>query len=349
MAKIKKSSDNASAKIRYSFQKILTGSDLSHRRLPLMSAASANTGPVVWITACSHGDEICGIAIIQEVFKKIRRRLLRGTVYAFPLMNPIGFETASRNITMSREDLNRSFPGETTGSLGERIADLIFRTILNTSPSVVLDLHNDWTKSIPYALIDRNPGNLHKAAYEKTKSFAKQTGLLVIADTDDMKTSLSHNLLLKDVPTVTFELGEPKLINEKNVEYGLGAIWNVLASLEMIEPLEDPFRYSSSTTYGRGKILKYSDKPYSSKSGIIRFLAKPGDEVKKDQPFAKILNIFGKHQETVNALNDAVVLGHSDISVVFPGMPIMAFGTSSNDLPHLNTHLKWQKGDSPKP
>jgi predicted deacylase len=326
MARDRQSSNAPSVRISYSFLKILTGSDLSRRRLPLMSAVSVNPGPVVWLTACGHGDEICGIVIIQELFRQMRRRLLRGAVHAFPLMNPMGFETASRNITVSREDLNRSFPGEPTGSLGKRIANHIFSRILSTSPSLVLDLHNDWTKSIPYLLIDRVPANLPKAVTEKTEVFAKQTGFVVIVDTDEMTSTLPYNLLLNNVPAITLELGEPYLVNERNVEYGLGAIWNTLAYLEMIKPPEEPFSYPVPPAYSARRLLTYSDKPYSSQSGIIRFLAKPGDAVKKGQPFARIVNAFGKHQETVKALEDAIVLGHSDTSVVFPGMPIMAFG-----------------------
>ncbi|MFH1267710.1 MAG: M14 family metallopeptidase, partial [Planctomycetota bacterium] len=290
-----------------------------------------NPGPVVWLTACGHGDEVCGIVIIQEVFRKIRRELLRGAVHAFPLMNPIGFETASRNITMSREDLNRSFPGEATGSLGMRIAHRIFSTIMETSPDLVLDLHNDWTKSIPYALIDRDPGKPYRAAYEKTMACAQRTGFASIVDKDELTSTLSHNLLLSGVPALTLELGEPFVINEVNVEFGLGAIWNVLARLEMTAPRGEPFLYPVPLAYQEGQLLRYSDKPFSSTSGIVRFLAKPGEAVKKGQPFARIVNAFGKHQETARALDDAIVLGHSDCSAVFPGMPIMAFGVIPNE------------------
>jgi predicted deacylase len=225
MAERRHARDTASVKISYSFLKILTGSDLSRRRLPLMSARSVHPGPVVWLTACGHGDEICGIVIIQEVFKRIRQSLLCGAIHAFPLMNPLGFETASRNITLSREDLNRSFPGEGTGSLGKRIANRIFSTIMETSPHLVLDLHNDWIESIPYVLIDHHHGDLHQAAYDKTESFAKQTGFVAILDTEELPSTLSCNLLLNDVPALTLELGESYVINERNVEYGLEAIW----------------------------------------------------------------------------------------------------------------------------
>jgi hypothetical protein len=60
-------------KIRYTFKKILTGSDLSRRRLPFMAAESSRPGPVVWLTACSHGDEVGDMVVIQEIFKLIRK------------------------------------------------------------------------------------------------------------------------------------------------------------------------------------------------------------------------------------------------------------------------------------
>lgn len=321
-------------KLHYSFKNILTGSDLSRRRLPLMSAVSDKPGPLVWLTACGHGDEVGGIVVIQEVFKRLRRRLLCGTVQAFPLMNPLGFETRSRHITMSREDLNRSFPGNPQGSLGERIAHRIFSTITAVTPSLVLDLHNDWIESIPYVLVDGDPGSAHKGVYKQSKRIAGKTGLFLIIDAEDLKKSLSYNLLMCDVPALTLELGKSQVVSEANVACGLEAIWNVLAHLGMVAAQQEQFQYPLPPGYGRGQLLRYSDKPYSSKTGIIRFLAKPGDVVQTDQPLAKIVNAFGRHQETITAIHDAFVLGHSDSSAAFPGMPIMAFGVPETDGQH---------------
>jgi len=314
------------AKLHYSFLKILSGSDLSRRRLPLMSAMAPQPGPVVWLTACGHGDEVSGMAIVQEVFRGVRRRLVRGTVHAFPLMNPMGFEMATRNISISREDLNRSFPGSATGSLGERIAHQIFTAIVETGPAVVLDLHNDWIESMPYVLVDHDLGGPHRAAYEKTITAGRNTGFCVIVDAEELNKTLSFSLLSRDIPALTLELGQPRIVSETNVTHGVAAVWNILASLEMIEPCGEPFCYTLPPAYGNGRLLRYSDKPYGSKTGMIRFLAKPGDEVQKGQPLAKIVNAFGRHQETVTALDDALVLGHTDSSAAFPGMPIMAFG-----------------------
>ncbi|HUW17891.1 MAG TPA: succinylglutamate desuccinylase/aspartoacylase family protein [Sedimentisphaerales bacterium] len=313
-------------RIKYSFLKIMTGSDLSRRRLPFMSVQSANPGPVVWLTGCIHGDEVTGIVTIQEVFKRIQRQhLLRGAVHAFPLMNPIGFETVSRNITLSREDLNRAFPGNPNGSLAERIAERIFSTIRQTNPSLVLDLHNDWMKSIPYTLIDPNPGGAYKAAYEKTKAVAGKSGFLIILETEELTKSFTYNLLQHNIPALTIELGESYVVNEENVEYGVKSILAILAHLEMVENTDAPFSFQLPQP-ARGKVLKFSPQPVSSASGIIRFLVNPGDLVRKGQPVAKIYNTFGKLLDTILSQADGIVLGHSDSSVAFPGAPVMAFG-----------------------
>jgi predicted deacylase len=313
-------------KVRYSFLKILTGSDLSRRRLPFMAIESPNPGPVVWLTGCIHGDEVTGIVTIQEVFKTIRKQpLLRGSLYALPLMNPIGFETASRNITLSKEDLNRSFPGSKAGSLAERIADIIFTTIVQTKPDLVLDLHNDWMKSMPYTLIDPAPPHGHKQTYEKTKSVAEKSGFLVVLDTDEIQHSFSYSLLRHNIPALTIELGESYVVNEANVGYGIKSILGILAYLGMMEPKAEPFRFDLPQDV-KGKNLKFSRGPYSSASGIIRFSVQPGQMIKKNQPAAKIYNMFGKLQETVVCQQDGIVLGHSDSSVAYPGAPITALG-----------------------
>jgi len=318
--------------IRYSFINVLTGSDLSTRRLAVMEAKSHNEGPVVWLVGCLHGEEVGGIAIIQELFKRLKREpLTKGAVHAFPLANPMGFEMMSRNIGVNEDDLNRSFPGNPKGSLAERIADKIFAAITTTQPTLVLDLHNDWTQSIPYTLIDPYPGADHKEVYEKVKTFAKQTGLPVINeqedpdDKDDLKTSLSGSLLLNNVPAITLELGEAYVVNEQNVEEGVKAIWNILMKLEMVGPSEQKMGYIVPADL-QGRVLHYSHQPVSSNSGIIRFKVKPGQLVKKDQPIAKIYNVFGKLEQTLAADHDGIVLGLSDSAVALPGEPIVSFG-----------------------
>jgi predicted deacylase len=295
-----------------------------------MSIKSDQPGPVIWLTACAHGDEVCGMVVIHEIFRKAKKQLLCGSINAIPLMNPFGFEHGTRMITPSQEDLNRCFPGNSQGSLGERMASDIFSMVMESNPDLVLDLHTDWKRSVLYAVLDAYPGSsIHKPAYELAKKIALDTNLIVIQEQEILEGTLSYNLLLNSVPSLTLELGEPYVINEINVSAGVDAIWSVITSMKMCKS-PDPLLESASIQVDRAaNIYQYFDLPHSSTSGIIRFLAQPGQSIRAGQPFAKISNAFGKHQETINAMRDGMILGHTDSSVVFPGMPIMAFGVTS--------------------
>jgi predicted deacylase len=311
-------------KIAYTFLKILTGSDLSRRRLPMMSAQGETVGPVVWLTSCIHGDEVSGVVIIQEIFRILKKRpMLKGAVKALPLMNPIGFEAGSRNITLSKEDLNRSFPGNRNGSLAERIAETIFSTIEATSPALVLDLHCDWIRSMPYTLIDQSPGPAGKDAYAKIKQVAKSAGLLIVQESVPQKGTFSYSLIERNIAALTLELGESYVVNEENVRLGVRSVMSILTSLEMLEPQGEPFQYELPAQF-RGKTLRLADQPTSSTSGVIRFLAGAGDVVTKGKAVARIYNTFGKLQETIVSPADGIVLGHCDSSVGYPGAPVMA-------------------------
>jgi hypothetical protein len=297
-----------------------------------MTAAAAGAGPTLWLTACAHGDEVGGVVVIQEVFRRLKRiPLLCGEVRAFPLMNPMGFEVGTRHISIGGEDLNRSFPGNPNGSLAQRIAATIFEEIIQTKPALVLDLHNDWRNSIPYAVIDPQRKSAHREAYASARRFARTTGLPLVEESNSVSDSnvsrktLSGSLLLCDVPAITLELGEAYVVNETNVDHGVRAIWNVLSELGMVAKQEKPFEFELHREWRR-QFLAYSDGTLSSTSGIIRFLVKPGDLVTDGQPVAKIYNAFGKLLETVVSAHRAVVLGHSDSSVAFPGVPVVALG-----------------------
>ena len=306
--------------------KILTGSDLSKRVIPYMSIRSENEGPLIWLVGCIHGDEIGGTVIIHEIFKRIGRYLKKGSIHAFPLVNPLGFENATRAISISGEDLNRAFPGNPKGTFAQRVAYHVFTHITNTHPDLVLDLHNDWNKSVPYALIDPISEN---SSLEKTVlEYAAQTGLIQIRDIDLIKNSLSYNLLREEIPSLTLECGESMIINEKNVEYGINAVWNILMKNGMVENTVEHFQFPLPASL-KDKVLFYSSKPLCPASGIIRFSKKPGQMVRPGDSIARIYNSFGKRTETITAIHEGIILGHSDYAIAYPGAPIMAFGITN--------------------
>jgi predicted deacylase len=315
-------------RLRCTFRKILTGSDLSRRRLPEMTLETGRPGPTIWLTGCAHGDEVGGMVVIHETFRRLRRGALRaGCVRAFPLMNPLGFEVGSRKISMSGEDLNRSFPGSPTGSLAERLAHLVFDTIEQSRPVAVLDLHNDWIRSIPYALLDAPPIGAEAAVVEAVRGLAGETGLPIVQETVPMPKTLSATLLSRGTPALTLELSESYVVNEQQVEVGVRAVWRIMERLEMVE--DDPSLAGGDLPLPAGAIgpvLRYVDEPRVSTSGVIRFRVRAGQIVQREQELATVHNAFGRRLERVRAPCAGLVLGISDSSVAYPGVPVLALG-----------------------
>ena len=313
--------------MKSSFFEVLAGSDLPPAQLPVMSVKARCSGPAIWLTACAHGDEVGGVVVIQEVFHQIRKSLIKGSVEAVLLMNPTGFAAGSRYIGYSGEDLNRCFPGNPNGSLGERIADQIFRRITDTAPGLVMDLHNDWKRSVPYVVLEPQTCDFPASTHGASKKIGEAAGFYLIEDTDDQKGCLSSNLLIKGIPALTLELGESFVVNERFVQYGVQSILNVLTYLQMIPCFPRLAPFPLHDQYGRGKVLKYSDRPRCSQAGILRFFVKPGDLVEKGQPVARVFDFFGRLRETLTANGPAIILGTSDSSVAYPGMAPVAYGT----------------------
>lgn len=316
-------------KFHHSFLKVLTGSELSRHRLPYMVAEAESPGPTIWLTAGCHGDEVGGMVVAQEVFRQLRKRpLKRGSLHAFPIMNPRGFEAGSRQITMSNEDLNRAFPGSSEGTLAERMAEKIFGTIIRSAPTFVVDLHNDWIRSIPYVVLDPPPQVASDAQRQRVVAAAMSMGFAIVTESTAIRRTLSHSLTEHGVAALTVELGESYVVNENQVTLGVQAVFNVLEHFDVVEPDNQKISAAKIELPAdvRAKELIYSCRPLSPDSGILRYLVKPGDQVRAGQPIAKIYNAFGRLQSTLLAEGDALVLGLSDSSVAFPGAPVMASG-----------------------
>lgn len=319
------------ASVRSSHMVILAESDISVRRIPRLIALGARAGPVVWLTAGVHGDELTGVVVIQELFKRLRKTpLLCGEVHGFPLLNPMGFENHSRTVSLSGEDLNRSFPGSAKGSLAERMADRVFRVIVATHPNLVVDLHSDWRHSIPYTVLDAFVGHRNRKAYAEARAASKKTGFLLVREraqeARNMRGALSWALLRHDVPALTIELGESDIVNEANVARGVNSLWNLLSDYGLTErePVSQTHRLPPDL---RGRVLHYTEEPRSPRTGIVRFLVKPGDVVTRGVAIGRIYDLLGQAKHTLRAEHDGIVLGHSDSSATHPGLPVMAFAT----------------------
>ncbi len=297
--------------------------DIIQRRIPVLIADSKQAGPVVWLTACIHGDEVGGTAIIHDVFIRLKEAgLLRGRVHAYPLVNSMGFENVSRFINIDREDLNRCFPGDPRGSMGQQIARRLYDTIIKSEPDLLIDIHNDWIESVPYLLIE--PANIYpsKELFAQVTDLARASGLLLVEDSSDgnaPQNTLAGALVSAGIPAYTIEAGGAYAVVEEGVKAGTNAILSTLQGLEMIDLGEAlPARGAPKER------LRYTNQPLCTTSGLIRFAVKPGQEIRKGQLLATVYSAFGSREESLRAAADGFVLGLEDHARVLPGREVIA-------------------------
>ncbi len=288
----------------------------------MLVAESRQPGPVVWLTACIHGDEVGGTAIVHDVFARLRKEGLgRGAVHAFPLINSMGFENVSRYINTEREDLNRCFPGDPKGSMGEQIARRLYHTIMKSDPSLVIDIHNDWVQSIPYVLLDPPKSYPDRTTERRTLELARASGLLLVEDSDvfhPLRNTLAGAFVDAGVPAFTIEAGGAFAVVEEGVAAGRDAVLSTLRSMEMID------WFAPAEQAGKKMPLRYTNRPLCSTSGLIRFDVHPGQEIREGRILAKVYSAFGSCEESLLAMADGFVLGLEDHARVHPGREVIA-------------------------
>jgi uncharacterized protein len=317
--------------IRKDYIPLYKGIDLSHRRLPLMLADSGMKGPTVWVTAAIHGDEVTGTAVVLSLFDRFKNLpLLRGKVYAFPILNPSGFEAVSRHDVFEEEDLNRHFDMFSSRSLSKLHAGIILGSVMETKPSYVIDLHTDSLNSIAYILIDRPKILTNKKTLFDSIGLAKILGFPWAIDTDrqagyPLEKCFTGRLITEGIPAVTIELGGPLYINDEFRSQGLTAVWNVLSSLSMVKGQEREFDNSEP------KNAYYIEQRIRTEStGIISYRVKPGKHVREGEILGKVRNVFGETIEIIRASSKGVVFSHEDQSIAFPGQTMFTIAVEKS-------------------
>lgn len=98
---------------------------------------SSIPGDTVYIVAGVHGDERAGW-YAGSLLKNIS--IKSGDLYILAPANSLGAKNTTRYVE-NREDLNRSFPGNTEGTATERFAYSLIEDIKDKDPQLLLDLH----------------------------------------------------------------------------------------------------------------------------------------------------------------------------------------------------------------
>jgi predicted deacylase len=279
--------------------------DFTDLSIPVHVTRGRKAGPVMFLTAAVHGDEINGVEIVRRVLARKALRKLRGTLIAVPVVNVFGFNNQSRNLPDGR-DLNRSFPGSPTGSLTARMASLVVDEIVSKCTHGI-DLHTG----------TRHRANLPqiRACVDdpETERLARAFGVPVIINAALRDGSLRETARAYGIPVLLFEGGEALRFDEHAITLGVKGVLRVMRSIGMLEPKAPRGRDRQAI------IAKGSHWVRAPHSGILRATLDLGARVARGDRLGILGDPLGTHSTDVRALHSGIVIGAARLPLTSQG------------------------------
>jgi predicted deacylase len=285
--------------------RLVTGGQVT---LPVRIVHGREEGPVVWMNAATHGDEVVGVEVIREVLATLSPRTLRGTIIAVPILNVLGFMSGDRYLP-DRRDLNRSFPGSARGSLASRLAHLFMEEVVSKC-SVGIDLHTgaDQRSNLPQIRADLDDA--------ETVRLATAFGAPLMLHAKIRDGSLRHAAREAGAKVLLYEGGENKRFDDYAIEAGMLGVRRILAELGMtannVPPPATEVRLARTSGWVRAR-----------RTGILRLDARLGQEVTDGERLGSLYNSFGRTLRAVYANRTGVVIGRTESPLVNRGDAII--------------------------
>ena len=279
-------------------------------RIPIHVRRAEAEGPVVFVTAALHGDEINGTGAVRHLIQDEDFSLLKGSIILVPVLNLLAFDRHSRYLP-DRRDLNRSFPGSSTGSLASRMARRLFEEIVSRS-DFGIDLHTAAVRRTNY------PNVRGDMAHPEVRRVAESFGTEIIINGKGPKGGFRREACRAGCPTIVMEGGEVWKVEPGIVESATRGVRNVLRGLGMLDgELERPMY---QVVVERSKWIR------AEKGGFLQFHVSPGDVIEKGQPLATNTTLLGEERSMLHSPFDAVVIGMTTLPAISPGEPVCNLG-----------------------
>lgn len=290
---------------------------------PLQSAlhvlAGVEAGPVLYVQAAVHGDEVNGVEVVRRVITGVDPKQMRGILIAVPVTNGLGFALHQRRTPFDEEDMNRVWPGKAGGMTSQQLAYNLYYQVISLA-QYVIDLHTANSKTLLHVVYSHDDAGSRK--------LAEVFGVEVLLEEDvreEQKQArfmgkLRNVLNMHGVAAITPELGGNNYFEEENIVLGVRGVTNVMKYLGMLEGGIVPPARPQVTIYG-----SHLDKVRASRGGIWVAEVKAGERVRKGQGLGHIYSIRTfEVTERLSAPYDGFVLGTADMPIINIGDALVA-------------------------
>jgi predicted deacylase len=291
--------------------------------MPVQVLHGRRDGPVVFVCAAVHGDEINGVEVIRRLLRLGALARLKGTLVAIPIVNVFGFHNRSRYLP-DRRDLNRSLPGSKRGSIAARLGHLFFDEIVR---------HCDLGVDIHTAAIHRD--NLPQIRADLRdpilRPLAESFGAPVVLHSDLLQGTLRRAAVELGIPVLVYEAGEALRFDEIAIRVGVSGVLNLLRRLGMLPPTKKPIHPPA--------VLRSSVWVRAEQSGILRTLCPLGCPVAKGAILGLISDPLGERETPITAPEDGVLIGRTNLPLVYAGEALFHLGRTPN-ADEIGRHLE---------
>ncbi len=295
--------------------------------IPVTVLHGSQEGPVLSLIAGIHGSEYSPILAMQQLPALLDPTQMSGTLVVVHIANMPAF--TGRTVYFGPTDLknlNRSFPGDSSGTITQRIAYALTNHVIKPA-DYLIDIHSgDANESLrpSYSAYYAEAGGAD--VVQQSKRIAVAFGLETVVqfagsyDSVDDAIYTSAQAVTLGIPSMDVESGELGIIDDVYIDPITDGAMNVMRELGMIageiESLENPlFIAERARIYSEHEGIWYADP-----------LVRTGDYVTQGTRLGVITDYFGNELETVTAPESGVLLILFGTPPVNTGDPIVVIG-----------------------
>lgn len=280
-------------------------SDHTPVRMPVHVIHGKKPGPVMFVSAAVHGDEVIGVEIVRRLLRSSPMSRLSGTLLAVPIVNNFGLLNLSRYLP-DRRDLNRSFPGTPEGSMAARLAYLFLEQVVKRA-DFGIDLHSAAIHRTNLPQIRLTPDNAH------LREMGEAFGAPVMLTSKLRDGSLRAAAEEAGVDVLLYEAGEGLRFDEMAARTGLAGILRVMQAKGMIGARGVPRLRAKPVFCARSGWLR------APAGGLFRSFKATGDLVEEGDVLGVVSDPLGEREASVLAEDVGIIIGRSNMPVVNEG------------------------------
>jgi predicted deacylase len=286
------------------------GKQVGYLRLPWSSNVSAygwiglpvsvirnGAGPTLLLMAGNHGDEYEGQVVLAELIRTLHPKEIHGRLIVLPMANFPAAQAGARVSPLDGGNLNRSFPGDPSGTPTQMIAHYIEHVLLPMCDAV-LDVHSGGRTLhyVPSALAaldaDRKTWPQRIAAL---RAFGAPVGYIVHARGEDR--TLTAAARRQNVLAIGTEMGGSGTLTPTTLSIARRGVENMLAHFGVLK--RKPARPAATR---ESRIMFVGDDSYylyAPDAGVFEPAFELGDDVKAGQQAGRVVFVDQPLREPV--------------------------------------------------